>query len=312
MKFSLSVVMSATLALTCLPSIGQAAADQPEFVLDWGSVKKTSKSDSVSPAAKKWAEMKPGSSAAARPQTVLKEAGKPIIGINIDTDGNKYQISKKYIDAIKAAGGIPVIIPPLEAAVFERLLPGLDGMLMIGGEDYPPTMYGKQTEAKTVIMQGERADFDAAVVKAVLARASMPYLGICAGSQILNIASGGELIQDIPTHKPESKISHSGKDGWQGAPGKHVVTLSKNSKLAGLLGDAPLAVPTSHHQCVSTLGKNLVVAATAEDGITEAVEAPGDRFVVGVQWHPERDFERNAPLFKEFVKQADLYHKSKY
>lgn len=237
--------------------------------------------------------------------------GKPIIGINIDTDGRKYSISKKYIDAIKAAGGIPVIIPPVDGAVYGRLLAGLDGMLMIGGEDYPPAMYGKEVEPKTVIMQCERSDYDVNVVKAVLAKSTMPYLGICAGSQILNIASGGELVQDIPTFKPQSKVLHSGKDGWQGTPGKHTVTLAKKSKLAGLLGEAPFAVPTSHHQCVSKLGANLVVAATAEDGITEAVEMPGDRFVVGVQWHPERDFERNEALFKEFVRQAEKYHRAK-
>ncbi|MBP9093629.1 gamma-glutamyl-gamma-aminobutyrate hydrolase family protein [bacterium] len=250
-------------------------------------------------------------------QTVTSE-NKPVIGINLDlnTEGSKYSISARYLDAIAQAGGIALPVPPMSAAELAQVLPNLDGMLMIGGDDYPPSSYGQKTEAKTSIMAPTRSQFDMLVVRTVLAQPPMPYLGICAGSQVLNIGSGGELIQDIPTAKPESKVAHSGKNGWQGnAAGSHVVTLSPGSKLASIYsGKAsgsgkPLAfaVPTSHHQCVSKLGKDLQVAATTDDGVTEAIELPGDRFVVGVQWHPERDFENNSVLFAELIKQARAY-----
>jgi putative glutamine amidotransferase len=250
-------------------------------------------------------------------QTATAE-GKPVIGINLDVDGNgkEYSIGARYVNAISKAGGIALLVPPMSAAELAQVLPNLDGMMMIGGADYPPSSYGQKAEEKTSIMAPARSQFDMLVVRTVLAQPPMPYLGICAGSQVLNIGSGGELIQDIPTAKPESKVTHSGKNGWQGnAAGSHVVTLSPGSKLAGIYSakadetGKPLAfaVPTSHHQCVSKLGKGLQVAATTDDGVTEAIELPGDRFVVGVQWHPERDFENNSVLFAELIKQAKAY-----
>ncbi|MDP3510362.1 MAG: gamma-glutamyl-gamma-aminobutyrate hydrolase family protein [Candidatus Melainabacteria bacterium] len=244
-------------------------------------------------------------------QTVTSE-NKPVIGINLDlnTEGSKYSVSARYLDAIAKAGGIALLVPPMSAAELSQVLPNLDGMLMIGGDDYPPSSYGQKTEAKTSIMAPARSQFDMLVVRTVLAQPPMPYLGICAGSQVLNIGSGGELIQDIPTAKPESKVAHSGKNGWQGnVAGSHVVSINPGSKLAAVYSGKPLAfaVPTSHHQCVSKLGKDLQVAATTDDGVTEAIELPGDRFVVGVQWHPERDFENNSVLFAELIKQARAY-----
>lgn len=252
-----------------------------------------------------------GYAAPALSQTTTGES-KPVIGINLDlnTEGSKYSISARYLDAIAKAGGIALLVPPMSAAELSQVLPNLDGMLMIGGDDYPPSSYGQKTEAKTSVMAPARSQFDLLVVRSVLDQPPMPYLGICAGSQVLNIGSGGELIQDIPTAKPESKVAHSGKNGWQGsAAGSHVVTLHSASKLATIYAGKPLAfaVPTSHHQCVSRLGKDLQVAATTDDGVTEAIEVPGDRFVVGVQWHPERDFENNSVLFAELIKQARAY-----
>jgi gamma-glutamyl-gamma-aminobutyrate hydrolase PuuD len=252
-----------------------------------------------------------GYAAPALSQTATAES-KPVIGINLDlnTEGSKYSISARYLDAIAKAGGIALLVPPMSAAELAQVLPNMDGMLMIGGDDYPPSSYGQKTEAKTSIMAPARSQFDMLVVRSVLAQPPMPYLGICAGSQVLNIGSGGELIQDIPTAKPESKVAHSGKNGWQGnAAGSHVVTLKSGSKLATVYSGKPMAfaVPTSHHQCVSKLGKDLQVAATTDDGVTEAIELPGERFVVGVQWHPERDFENNSVLFAELIKQARAY-----
>jgi putative glutamine amidotransferase len=243
-------------------------------------------------------------------QTATAES-KPVIGINLDVDSNgkEYSIGARYVNAISKAGGIALLVPPMSAAELAQVLPNLDGMLMIGGADYPPSSYGQKTEEKTSIMAPARSQFDLLVVRSVLAQPPMPYLGICAGSQVLNIGSGGELIQDIPTAKPESKVAHSGKNGWQGnAAGSHVVSINPGSKLAAVYsGKTAFTVPTSHHQCVSKLGKDLQVAATTDDGVIEAIELPGDRFVVGVQWHPERDFENNSVLFAELIKQAKAF-----
>ncbi len=253
---------------------------------------------------------------AAQPATAQNQPvdGKPVIGINLDVSGEKnkrYMIGARYVDAITKSGGIPLLLPPVNPAEFAQLLPTLDGMLMIGGDDYPPQSYGRELESKTSVMQAERSDFDLLIVRTVLAQKQMPYLGICAGEQALNIASGGELIQDIPSHNPSAKVIHAARKGRGDSPSTHIVTFKKGSKLAILLGDAPLAVPTSHHQCVSKLGKDLAVAATTDDGLTEAIEGPGERFVIGVQWHPERDYEHNAPLFSEFIKQASSYRATK-
>ena len=258
---------------------------------------------------------------AAADDTSETKNDKPIIGINLDVndDGSEYSIAARYVKAITKAGGLALLVPPMSVGEFALVLPKLDGMLMIGGNDYPPSSFGQKTEAKTCLMAKDRSDFDMLVVQSVLAQPPMPYLGICAGSQVLNIGSGGELIQDIPTAKPNSTVSHSSKSGWQGkTAGSHVVTLKEGSRLAKIYAtnkdnSKPLAfaVPTSHHQCVSVLGKNLTVAATTEDGVTEAIEIPGNRFVVGVQWHPERDLEHNSVLFAELIKQAKAYKAGK-
>ncbi|CAN5135788.1 hypothetical protein BH11CYA1_BH11CYA1_47820 [soil metagenome] len=267
----------------------------------------------------------PNANPNANPNAELN-SDRPVIGINLDVnaDGSEYSLASRYVKAISKAGGIALVLPPMTTEELGQVLPKLDGMLMIGGDDYPPSSYGQKTESKTCIMAEARSQFDMQIVRSVLAQPLMPYLGICAGSQVLNIASGGELIQDIPTAKPDSKVSHSSKSGWQGkTAGSHVVTLKEGSKLAAIYAAAKdggkavptavsFAVPTSHHQCVSTLGKNLAVAATTDDGVTEAIEGPGSRFVVGVQWHPERDFEHNSVLFSELIKQAKRYRASKH
>jgi len=239
---------------------------------------------------------------------------KPVIGINLDVSGEKhkrYAISARYVDAITKSGGIALLLPPMNPAELAQIIPNLDGILMIGGDDYPPQSYGQEPGSKTTVMHPERSDFDLLVVRSVLAQAKMPYLGICAGEQALNIASGGELTQDIPTLNPSSKVIHGGKKGGGDHPNMHMVTFKKGSKLASLLGESPLMVPTSHHQCVSKLGKNLSVAATTDDGLTEAVEGAEDRFLIGVQWHPERDYDHNQPIFAELIKQATLYRAAK-
>jgi putative glutamine amidotransferase len=231
---------------------------------------------------------------------------KPLIGINLDLSDspNEASIPIYYYEAIEQSGGIPVLLPPMQSADIGEIISKLDGLLLIGGDDYPPSLYGEKPEPKTSVMLPQRSDFDIALVKAALAIPKLPILGVCAGCQVLNIGSGGTLIQDIPSHHPESKIVHGGPYDAKVGPHRHKVTFEKDTLLSKIYADTPLSVPTSHHQCVGKVGQDLHVAAKSEDGLTEAVEKGGDRFVVGVQWHPERDYEHNKPLFTEFLRIA--------
>lgn len=230
---------------------------------------------------------------------------KPVIGINVDPDEatSLYQIPSRYVDAIRKSGGIPVLLPPVPPEDLAITLKKVDGVVMIGGDDYPPSLYNEKQHETVELMPKERSDYDVELARAILKTDRLPFLGICAGCQVLNIASGGSLIQDIPSHKPDSKVAHRGPEGAV----RHTVTLVPGSKLSKIYGKSSFEVPTAHHQCVGKLGDNLKVAANTEDGIVESVENTERPFVVGVQWHPERDFDNNEALFKEFVKQCTEY-----
>lgn len=231
---------------------------------------------------------------------------KPVIGINVDVDEKqprRYTIVSKYVEAVRQAGGLPLLLPPMDEDDCRQALSKIDGLLMIGGDDYPPESYGDKLEAKTIVMDPERAKFDLSIVR-LATQAGLPYLGVCAGSQVLNIASGGTLVQDIPSHFPQSKVNHASKNGWQTGFNRHNVRAEAGSKLASIIGEAPLTVVTSHHQCVGKAGAGLKVAARSEDGLVEAVEAADKPFVIGVQWHPERDYAANKALFAHFIDAA--------
>ncbi len=237
-------------------------------------------------------------------------SSKPLIGINTDVDGEKpvvYSTNKQYVDAIEKAGGIPVLLPPMPESSMAAIIKELDGILMIGGADYPPSIYGKEQDSSCSLMDPERSKFDLSLAKTALENKTLPLMGICAGCQALNIAAGGTLIQDIPKAKPESRIKHSSPSGWRVGFNRHEVVLKDDCKIASALGQTRVEVVTSHHQCVDHPGKDFQVTASSDDGVVEAIEKPGERFVIGVQWHPERDYETNEKLFKEFIRQAAVH-----
>lgn len=236
---------------------------------------------------------------------------KPVIGINVDlTSGppRKATIQANYFDVILKSGGIPVLIPPMPAADMTELLQRLNGLMFIGGQDYCPSFYGEKTTSSTVeLADDERMDFDNKLLREAVGNTHLPVLGICAGCQLLNIGLGGTLVQDIPEAHPESKVQHSTQDGWTKGWHKHTVRILPDTKLSRIYGVKSIAVPTSHHQSVKALGRGLIVSARAEDEVIEAVELESRPFVIGVQWHPERDFEGNKALFVEFIKNAALH-----
>src|SRR5690349_1081864 len=180
-----------------------------------------------------------------------------------------------YLRAIEAAGGMPVVLPPLGDA--DALLDRLDGVCLSGGPDLDPEAYGAVD--RHVELGPTEPDLDA--FELALARAAdergTPLLGICRGAQALNVARGGTLHQHLPGHRQTEPATAT----------THTVHVAGGSRLATLVGVRPLRVNSFHHQAVAVLGAGLRAVAHAADGTIEALEAPGARFVVAVQWHAE-------------------------
>jgi putative glutamine amidotransferase len=219
-------------------------------------------------------------------------SARPLIGVAVPAAGEKCE---NYTEAVEKAGGRAILIPLIEdpdelAAFIEQL----DGVLLPGGADIPPEMYGQEPHPSVRLLDRTRAEHLTVVTRLAIER-DMPVLGICLGAQVLNVALGGTLVQDIPTQVPDALV-HRGEDAH------HPVSVVDGSRLAKIVG-AELTVNSSHHQAVGRLGIGLVVTARAPDGVVEAIELPPARFVVGVQWHPERMLDRpeQRALFDAFV-----------
>ncbi|MBP7861721.1 gamma-glutamyl-gamma-aminobutyrate hydrolase family protein [bacterium] len=246
----------------------------------------------------------------------------PLIGIAMDYETDKtdpkkiktFEVYSTYVDAVSKAGGIPVLLPPMDDVKLKQIFDKLDGVVLVGGADYPSSYYNEPKHETADEMHPVRADFDLRLAKMALADKYKPVLGICAGCQILNIAAGGSLIQDIPSHVKDGKTMHRRPASYsKTVPFKHNVKIDKESRLGKIYQVEQLQVPTSHHQCVNKVANKFTVVARADDGMTEAIEADGeDKFLFGVQWHPERDYESNQKLWETFVKECSLYRKKLY
>ena len=231
---------------------------------------------------------------------------KPIIAINVDIEDGPPEIAvvqSTYFRAVLNAGGIPVLLPPMSDGDMDLLFKQINGLMLIGGRDYSPEHWGEPACEKVKLTSRAREDWDLRLVRRAVLQSDLPLLGICAGAQILNIGLGGSLIQDIPSEFPDSKVDHSSSSDW-GKYKTHDVKIAPGTKLSKIYTKKELAVPTSHHQSVKQLGTGLQAAAHAHDGIIEAIELTEKPFTIGVQWHPERDYEGNKELFETFVKHA--------
>jgi putative glutamine amidotransferase len=206
-----------------------------------------------------------------------------------------------YVRAVERVGGRPLLVPPSQQGVQETL-DAVDGLIFSGGVDIDPDLYGQDPHPETSGVHPERDRAELALLEGALAR-DMPVLAICRGSQVLNIARGGDLVQHLPDLVGNEKHKHT-----PGAFADHDVTLEHGTRLAALLGDR-VPVKSHHHQGVGRVGGGLRVAAHAEDGTIEAVEDPSRRFAVGVLWHPEAG--EDARLFEELVRQAREYRASR-
>jgi gamma-glutamyl-gamma-aminobutyrate hydrolase PuuD len=202
-----------------------------------------------------------------------------------------------YVRAVERSGARPLLVPPSELGV-EETLDAIDGLILSGGSDLDPELYGQEPHVETTGVVPERDRAELALLQAALAR-DMPVLAICRGSQVLNIAAGGDLVQHLP-----EVVGHDEHKHTPGVFADHDVTLEEGTQIAKLLGErAP--VKSHHHQGFGRLGEGLRAAAHAEDGAVEAVEDPSRRFALGVLWHPEAS--EDMQLFEALVGEAARY-----
>jgi putative glutamine amidotransferase len=226
--------------------------------------------------------------------------------MRIELETDRFYLARYYSEAVEAAGGLPVHVPLIPSADFVKgVVDSLDGLLLPGSDsDIDPQRYGREPHPQLGSVHPIKDETDLLALTRVEER-GMPLFAICFGIQSLNVSRGGTLIQDIVSQHPDA-IKHE-----QGAPRdrhSHRVRLLEDSMLGQLAGTESAPVNSHHHQAIETLGRELVATAWAPDGIIEAVEDPrSDRFVLGVQWHPELGWERDElsqALFSRFVSEA--------
>ena len=231
----------------------------------------------------------------------------PLIGITAGSEPahpDYYVLRKDYVRSIELCGGLPVVLAPAGAALHPALLSKLDGLVLTGGIDVAPRLYGETPHPTVTDTSAEQDEFEVRLVHEALAH-DVPVLAICRGMQLLNVALGGTLIQDLPS-LVGTAVSHDDLARPRIAIA-HRVVVAPGSKLHSLLGTDEVEVNSFHHQAVGALGHGLVATAFAPDGVVEGVELPSARFVVGVQWHPEAFWKegRFASLFRALVRAAE-------
>jgi len=234
---------------------------------------------------------------------------RPIVGVTSYVEQARFGawdvpaalIPLSYVQAIERAGGRALVVPPAEDGV-EETLDALDGLLLSGGSDLDPSLYGEDAHPETRNIRPQRDLAEMALLRAALAR-DLPVLAVCRGSQVLNVARGGNLVQ----HLPEALGTQAHRE-TPGVFSDHGVEVDPDSRLGGIVGSS-VEVKSHHHQGYGELGEGLRVVARAEDGTIEAVEDPEHRFAVGVLWHPEEG--KDASLFEALVAEARDYRASR-
>jgi gamma-glutamyl-gamma-aminobutyrate hydrolase PuuD len=260
-------------------------------------------------------------------------ARRPIIGLNMSLDMvDKYEkfgllVPLGYVDSVADAGGIPLCLPPYpDLTMLREIITIIDGIVFIGGDDYRPEHYGGHPQPEDELMPERRDRFDLGLAKIVLQETALPVLGICGGHQLISIAQGGGLVQDIQREwnfpADCAPLPHSRKDrnDEEGKDFRHPVRVEADSLVARVVqihsGDS-LMTNSTHHQSVHPLkiGRDLRASAWSADGIIEAIEPSADslcarsgRFVLGVQWHPEQmqDEEPHRNIFRALVEAAQI------
>lgn len=229
----------------------------------------------------------------------------PLIGITTygRNEEDEFTLPAVYVEAVRRAGAIPLLIPHGEQRL-DELLSALDGLILSGGGDLDPAHYGSPGHATVYMIDSERDATELELARRVAQR-DLPTLCICRGLQVLNVALGGTLVEHLPD-VVSGEIAHRDEPD---KPTSHTLTILPGSHLAGLVDAGDIHGVSWHHQAIRTIAPSLTVVARAEDGTIEAVEAPAHPWLIAVQWHPEMsaaDDARQQRLFDAFV--ADVKH----
>jgi putative glutamine amidotransferase len=234
---------------------------------------------------------------------------RPVIGITIDRNDNaeRYESPFSYAKAIELAGGLPLLFPyKTDISLIPQYVDLIEGILFSGGNDLDPALYGQSWHERAERIDPDRQRFDMALL-AEIERRRTPTLGVCLGSQIMNVYRGGSLHQFLPDVARDAALEHR-RIGTELK--RHSVTLDTNSQIGRAIGKSEISVNTYHKQSADTLGRGLRVIATAPDGVIEGFEDPTFPLFAAVQWHPERltdEAEHLAP-FKLLVEKSKKNH----
>lgn len=231
---------------------------------------------------------------------------KPIIGITAEVkDDKSYYLSSVYSDTVLQAGGVPLLIPLIPDKDMNQLCQQIDGLIITGGEDIDPAYYGELPHPALKRITPQLDEMEFALVQKIL-ELDKPYLGTCRGLHMLNVVMGGSLHQSIHDQREEYSFLH--RQNAIRTHRSHPVKLDKKSKVFQMFQEEEFKVNSFHHQGVNRVGEGLKVAATAPDGIVEAVESENHTFIYGFQWHPEEfaliGDEPSKKLFAKFIEAA--------
>ncbi len=228
----------------------------------------------------------------------------PLIGVTTFIEGNSYRLPKYYGEAIIDCGGVSVLlVKTLDEDKVRKQVESIDGLILAGGDDIDPAFFGEGPHQKLGSIEPGRDEYEMLLIKFAL-EMNKPILGICRGSQILNIAEGGTMYQDIYSQM-DDVYQHT-----QNAPVQHMshfIDIEKGSKLHEIMGEETIKINSFHHQANKDVGAGYKIVAKSKDGVVEAFESLNHDFVVGVQWHPECTYsvdEHSQRLFHRFIDTA--------
>jgi len=232
---------------------------------------------------------------------------RPLIGITCGhqwEEPERFYVNAAYVHCITDAGGTPILIPYMAAHKLRSLLISLDGLLVPGGIDVDARLFNQEIHPKSGIIDPWWDELDITMIQGAL-ELDLPVLAICRGCQVLNVACGGTLIQDIESFVTQPIKHQQQAPKWYAT---HSISLADNSLLAAIFDASQIQVNSFHHQAVAQVAPGFQISATASDGVIEAIESTMHRFVVGVQWHPELMASRDPiarRLFTQFIAAAE-------
>ena len=228
---------------------------------------------------------------------------KPIIGITSNIDATTHSLQNTYIQAVITGGGIPIVIPTGLESDAQQITELIDGLIVTGGGDMDPLLFNEEPVLKLGDVTPERDTIELELVNRMLA-ADKPILGICRGHQVINVALGGTLYQDIVSQHTAQLLQHNQKAKREHQ--SHIVHIERGTLLASIAAAEQIKVNSFHHQALKDVPSPLVISGKASDGIIEAIESTEHHFVIGVQWHPEalldKDDQVSVRLFNAYMK----------